>query len=202
MSKTQFSELIHWLRKQNKQNPDGPKFIVSSSIIFPRKLRASENSHMASALRSDAWDGFPYSFHRLLGEITDNEIQNVLFLSGDEHLSCIARAVLRKLPDGKPIVVHSIHSSALYAPFPFANSVPGDFAAAENFKFNIPGEAIQYECSIFTEFAYGGDGFAILHVEETNGLWSAKVQFHQRDRRQDYSYDPEIRKFVKIESKN
>jgi choline dehydrogenase-like flavoprotein/pimeloyl-ACP methyl ester carboxylesterase len=194
MSKKQFHELTEWLKAESLSNTALPKFIASSSIVLPRKLRAIENRHVASALRSDSWEGFPYSFHRLLATIADTEIQNVIFLSGDEHLSCVARGVLRRLPDGKPVVIHSIHSSALYAPFPFANSVPGDFADTELFEFQAPDKdnpekVIDYECSVSTEFACRGDGFAILHIEEINNHWRMGIEFHQRDGRQDFSYD-------------
>jgi phosphodiesterase/alkaline phosphatase D-like protein len=92
MSKKQFCGLTEWLGDAPPYEKC-PKFIASSSIILPRKLRAIEKGHVASALRSDSWEGFPYSFHRLLATIADMEIQNVIFLSGDEHLSCVARAV-------------------------------------------------------------------------------------------------------------
>ena len=68
--------------------------------------------------------------HALLAHIAENEIENVVFLSGDEHLSCVACASVYS-ESGKGALIHSVHSSALYAPFPFANSVEADLAAAE-----------------------------------------------------------------------
>jgi choline dehydrogenase-like flavoprotein/phosphodiesterase/alkaline phosphatase D-like protein/pimeloyl-ACP methyl ester carboxylesterase len=178
MSKGQFQALLNWLHARQKANPTLPKFIVSASILLPRKLRAVANGHPASALRSDAWEGFPYSFHRLLAEIAKSGIQNVVFLSGDEHLSCVARAELRSTGQSSPVVIHSIHSSALYAPFPFANALPEDFAAPDDcFNFNDPEGGTLYHCTVSTQFAYGGDGFAVLHVTRENGRWRLLVEF-------------------------
>lgn len=176
MRKAQFKTLLSWLKKQDA---DCPKFIASSSIFLPRKLRAiGKTDYPPCALKSDAWDGFPGSLYHLLGEIARNRINNVIFLSGDEHLSCIAQA--RVCPsNGTPVVIHSIHSSALYAPFPFANSIPDDFADTETFTFPVWGGA-RYTCDVSTKFVPSGDGFAILNVEKKSDRWEVKVEFNQR----------------------
>ena len=181
MSDVQFQILLDWLKSQKVEDPKRPKFIVSSSIVLPRKLSALEHRHSASALRSDAWDGFPYSFHHLLGEIAKEEIQNVVFLSGDEHLSCVARAEVKRIPDGKPIMIHSVHSSALYAPFPFANAIREDFAATDEFQFDASKYGFAYTCSVSTQFAPNGDGFAILNVVRKNDRWELEVEFNRRN---------------------
>lgn len=43
---------------------------------------------------------------------------------------------------GSASIMSETQFSKLNAPFPFANSVPGDFAAAEEFQFKIPGQDI------------------------------------------------------------
>ena len=82
MSRTQFDRLLGWL---DKQDPDLPKFIATPSLLLPRHRRAVQNGHPSSALRSDSWDGYPHSLHRLLAHIADQRIKNVIFLSGDEQ---------------------------------------------------------------------------------------------------------------------
>ncbi len=173
MSEAQFERLLGWLDAHKAA--DVPKFIASPAILLPRRLRATYRNHPASALRSDAWDGYPYSLHRLLAHIAEQEIRNVVFLSGDEHLSCLARARVTA-PSGRSALVHSIHSSPLYGPFPFADSRPADLAGDETFRFGVA--AARYTCAVDTEFAAPGDGFAVLQaLKAENGAWRLRCTF-------------------------
>lgn len=172
MSETQFAELIAWLDRH--KHADVPKFIASPAILLPRRLRATLGGHAASALRSDAWDGYPSSLSALLAHIAENEIRNVVFLSGDEHLSCVASGAIRSR-SGRQARVHSVHSSALYAPFPFANSVEADLAAGETFGFESGSGS--YCCAVETQFAAPGDGFCLVTVSENAGVWTMRCDF-------------------------
>jgi hypothetical protein len=168
MSEAQLGALLDWLSQQ-RTNPM-PKFVACPALPLPRHRRAVQGDHPASALRSDSWDGYPDSLSRVLGHIAKTQVRGVVFLSGDEHLSLVARATLRV--DGRePVVVHSVHSSALYAPFPFANSINDNLVADEVFRLG--------ECSVevHTRFAAPGDGFAVLRVFEEDGRWRARCRF-------------------------
>ncbi len=168
MSKAQFATLLNWLQTQE---PGQPKFVASPSILLPRHLRAIQHGAPVSALRSDGWDGYPGSLYRLLAWIAANEISNVVFLSGDEHLSCVARATITP-QTGRPVVIHSVHSSPLFAPFPFANSSREDLAATDEFHFSadVPGFGMRHcTCAVRTTFAEPGDGFAVLRVAQEDG---------------------------------
>lgn len=180
MSETQFKALLEWLDVHAEM--DLPKFIASPAILLPRRLRATLGSHPASALRSDAWDGYPRSLHRLLAHIADRNIRNVVFLSGDEHLSCVASAWLRSPKSPGPTLIVSVHSSALYAPFPFANSIPEDLAGDETFHFRQYDD--EYSCRVETQFAAPGDGFAVLRTlkDPVSGKWKLCCRF-DRDHR-------------------
>lgn len=59
-------------------------------------------------------------------------------------------------------------TAALYALFPFANAIREDFASADEFQFNAPKYVPIQECSVSTQFAPSGDGFAILNVAKKN----------------------------------
>lgn len=174
MSEAQFEKLLGWLDEQDRRTP---KFIATPSILLPRHLRAIQNGHPASALRSDGWDGYPRSLHRLLAHIADRQIRNVIFLSGDEHLSCVARATVSSLQTGRSVAVHSIHSSALHAPFPFANSIPEDLVAEETFPFAPAGTGDGYRCAVSVERFIPGDGFAVLRVYREHGEWRLACEF-------------------------
>ena len=185
MSDAQFGCLLGWLdecHREDLADPAGgarPKFVVSPAIVLPRKLALAEAAHPALALRSDAWDGYPASLHALLEHIARQRIRNVVFLSGDEHLSCVARAELR-VGAAPPIVVHSVHASALHAPYPFANAEPTDFAADETFAFDsTQAGAGSITCRVTTRFARIREGFATIVVEIDGAQWRAQARFYE-----------------------
>jgi len=197
MSKRQFGALLDWLRRQD---PDVPKFVASPAILLPRHLRAIQHGHAAGALRSDSWDGYPCSLHRILGYIATNRIRNVVFLSGDEHLSCIARATLTDRQSGHAVDIVSIHSSALHAPFPFANSIPEDFVVPDEFAFGLPTGRVDqgetggdYQCAVQTEFAPPGDGFALISLAREEPGWTLCCDF---DRARDGTAPEGARRFL------
>jgi alkaline phosphatase D len=144
--------------------------------VLPRQRTTCE--HPSSALRSDAWDGYPATFHSLLAFICSERIEHCVFLSGDEHLSCVAHASLRG-PDAErpPLKLLSIHSSAFYAPYPFANAMREDLAHDETFEFEAPPHAGKFSCTVKTHFPGTGDGFATIALAQKTQL---TVTFHGR----------------------
>lgn len=177
MSKAQFATLLNWLQTQE---PGQPKFVASPAMLLPRHLRAIQHDAPVSALRGDGWDGYPGSLYQLLAWIAANEIRNVVFLSGDEHLACVAQATITP-QTGRPVVIHSIHSSPLFAPFPFANSSREDLVADDEFDFaaEVPGFGMRRcHCAVRTTFAEPGDGFAVLRVTKDGGApWRLSCTF-------------------------
>ncbi len=112
------ADLKRWLRDAHRDGPAKPKFIVSPSVVVPwsRETRGDPSY----ALRSDAWDGFPYSLHELLRTVAEEGIRNVVFLSGDYHCSVFCTMNLGW--KGRSVRAFSIVSSGLYSPYPFANT--------------------------------------------------------------------------------
>jgi cholesterol oxidase len=193
MSHAQFEALLRWLAEPR----DGPKFVASPSILLPRRLQPATPERAprprAFALRSDAWDGYPWSMERLLAFIVENEIRNVVFLSGDEHLSCVAQAEIRS--KNKSVPITSVHSSPLYGPFPFANSVQDDLAYEDSIDFDLEEETLvgkidkkrgpgprfdlggSYSCKITRCDFAPGDGFAVINVKRASGGWKLRCEF-------------------------
>jgi hypothetical protein len=173
----QFGALQAWLLEHKGR----PKFIASPSILLPRQRTTQE--HPTSALRSDAWDGYPATLHALLAFIWDQRIEHCVFISGDEHLSCIAEATLRGPGESRPALqIYSIHSSGFYAPYPFANSRPEDLAGDETFEFSAHvGGTPAYRCEVQTWFPRSGDGFATIALSGAAPAWRLKATFHGRD---------------------
>ncbi|OUS27030.1 hypothetical protein A9Q99_17660 [Gammaproteobacteria bacterium 45_16_T64] len=172
LSDEQLNALIQWL---DKTNSDRPRFIVSPSMLLPRQLHAKndENPVHYAALHSDAWDGYPYSLNRILAHIADNNIEQLVFLSGDEHLSNITEINLEHATSKQTTTLYSIHSSGLYSPYQFANSQKAMFAEEETFA--IHGKD-NYQCQVNTQF-FEGDGFALIRAYQTHHEWKIACRF-------------------------
>ncbi len=170
----------HALQRWLAQDLHQPAFVVSASMLLPRR-RASARSR-AGALQSDAWCGFPGSLHRLLAQLWRLGRQNIVFLSGDEHLSCVVEVTIHDAARSRAVRILSIHSSGLYTPFPFANAVPEDFQVPDDWTFADPDmPEHQFHCSVQLQGAWApGDGFALIGLAppaEPTGDWQLQLQF-------------------------
>ncbi|WP_431049775.1 alkaline phosphatase D family protein [Roseateles sp. L2-2] len=159
-----------WLSR----SADRPKFVLSGSLPLPRRRTTVE--HAASCLRSDAWDGYPHSLHELLGAVWHHQASGLVFLSGDEHRSGWVSAEISAVDgddseDRTPVRIHSVHSSALYAPWPFAITVVEELAAPDVFEFDGP-DGRRLRCVVSAWSDHPGDGFAVLRVRGSDiELW-------------------------------
>jgi phosphodiesterase/alkaline phosphatase D-like protein len=159
---------------------DGPKFVVSPVMLLPRHARASKpgqrlDAAYAGALQSDGWDGYPETMREVLGFIAEKQIRNVVFLSGDEHRACVATAELNASAGTMPTRIHSVHASAMYAPFPFANSIDEEFIDHETFDFNYG--ANTFRCTVDTVRPAKRDGPTYFLVRKSGSLWLLDCEF-------------------------
>lgn len=169
MDDIQWGALIQWL-DDNRAN-DLPMFIATPASFLPRHRKATHDGERCGGLRSDGWDGYPASFHGLLQHIASNSIRNVVFLSGDEHISFAATGVIHDEAGKEVTRILSIHSSALYAPFAFANSTRDALACDETLRSG------RYTCKVSTHFADPGDGFAVLRARRDGLQWRIEYLF-------------------------
>lgn len=168
----QATELQAWIARHVGREP---AFVVSPAILVPRRLGLKDEPAMA--MHVDAWSGFQRSFRELMVWLYDARANNIVFLSGDEHVSCVASILIRE--DGKEdgVRVHSVHSSAFYAPFVFANARPEDFAEHEKFEFEWD-RGRRFICEVEVKRWCPGDGFALLTpVRKEDGRWKVEVLF-------------------------
>ena len=178
----QTARLNAWLAEA----PERPAFFVSPSMLLPRRRRSA--TQLRAALHSDAWCGYPASLHALLARVCQLGRSNLVFLSGDEHLSCVVEATITDLQQpGRQVKLHSVHSSGLYAPYPFANAVPEEFALPDAWEFSDPADpadpAPRYRCEVRLCQPWApGDGFALLRLAppaqgDGGGDWQLSVAF-------------------------
>lgn len=153
MGAAQRHAIEQWLARG--QNPGGMRFLISASAVLPRPISVVREP--ATALHHDNWCGYPASQAWLLEQIYEHRAHNLVLLSGDEHLSSVGTVVLHR-PGGHHVRVALVHSSALYAPYPFANAQPRDLVVPD--AFTLPGSNLQV--SVESLQFVPGDGFAII----------------------------------------
>ncbi len=163
-----------WIGGRRADSP--PAFVVSGAMVLPRRLGLADQPSLA--LQLDEWFGYPASLHALLAWVYDAAAP-VVFLSGDEHIPCVATVRLSCPSEPQKVVtLHSVHSSALYAPYPFANALADDFAGSESFDFSDPDSGRQFNCQLSSWFPDCGDGFAALFPQrQGDGAWDLQVEF-------------------------
>ena len=137
--KGQIDIVCDWLIEQQKSQADRPKFIVSASVFVPNEVTTTKGNLQKS--KDDSWAAFPNTRKQLLLCIIENNIQNVVFLSGDIHCSNVAEMEFFDTQGVKSnISAFSITSSAFYWPYPFADGNPLDYvhdSDIENDNFEI-----------------------------------------------------------------
>ena len=118
--RAQINILCDWLVLQQKQTGSSPKFIVSPDTFVPNGIATAGNDDLAQRKKceNDSWPAFSETRRQLLQAIVDSNIQNVVFLCGDAHSSCVAEINFTHKTNGiLPLRALSITSSAFYWPW-------------------------------------------------------------------------------------
>jgi alkaline phosphatase D len=136
----QLKRFLDWLSKPYDNAPaNAPKFVVSSSVFAPNAMNervtgpvgpGQDPAFWANRARredSDSWPAYPNTRKAIIEHIVQNNIQNVVFLTGDIHCSNIARLIFKMNGQDVDIRAYDVTSSAFYWPFPFADGDPNDF---------------------------------------------------------------------------
>lgn len=161
----QRQELEDWLKDQALHHADDLKVIASPAMLLPRLVE-----HADEPLHLDGWQGYPDSLEWLLTLIWQRQIGNVLFVSGDAHLSCDVD--IRLTGPGKPdVTMRSVHAPALYAPMPFANEQPWNLRIPDDFQF--PGPQGPMACHVDgTVKLPRKDGSCLVQATRSTGRWT------------------------------
>lgn len=162
------SGLRTWLERAPA---DAPKFIVSPVALFPFP-RAAVFGHNAVRLGLDDWSGYPRSQFELLDLLRNGPARQVVVLSGDRHMSSVSSLWLEGGQGWVEVI--SIVSSALYAPWPFANSRADEYWLEGPLALKQPGCEIR--ATMVTAALGTSDGYAVVHVARIDdGAWTLDV---------------------------
>ena len=123
----QRDQLLAWLETQQSERGNVPKFIVSPSVFVPNPMQARAGSRPKRMEQSDSWPAFPQTRKAILDRLVEQEIQNVIFVSGDIHCSNVAEMDFSGSDAAARIKAFAITSSAFYWPFWFADGEPSDY---------------------------------------------------------------------------
>lgn len=172
----QLALLCDWLKHQQQRCGNRPKFVVSPSTFAPNAMATAGSDARAqhNKCKDDAWAAFPATRRHLLRTILDENIQNVIFLCGDAHGSCVAEISFQHKTRGKlPLVMHSITASAFYWPWPFANGNPDSCvhdSAVQQDGFEINAEVTMHyraygfeQANNFTRVDIGKQEISVQH---------------------------------------
>lgn len=183
----QMDSLCRWIDKaaeEDRGKPDAavrPKIIMSGSMLLPRLCSTAEGWKkkeypFASSLRSDGWDGFPRTLHRVLAYIAEKGLRRVIFLSGDAHIPSISEVHVKSESHGTANIL-SVHASGLNAPLPFANAKAEDFQANESFSISTPKGTNALDVSVKTTFPKIGDGFCTIQIGNLKNRHTCQICF-------------------------
>lgn len=177
ISDAQFNALERWLVDGQKDTESGsscPRFILSGSMLLPRKLVVAESDSPSTGLLSDGWEGYPRTLGMVLGLIAKHRIENVIFVSGDEHTSCVTSAKV-SIEGQSPVTIHSLHVSPLYSPYVYGDVKLASFAPdGDSFAMATPSGALVVS-DIRNRFPEIGNGFALLRMTEPDPMPSELV---------------------------
>src|SRR5262249_47183484 len=114
----------------------------------------------------------------IVRHIVEHEIERVVFVSGDLHLSCTAELVLKRSSDSKEVRATQIVASALYAPFKFANLRACEVDFGTHATIELDGYAIDYVPTLLTDIPAH---FVKVAAEPADADWTLSVIAYDPD---------------------
>jgi cholesterol oxidase len=174
VSLEQLGALQAWLLETKRRCPDRPKFVFCAVGIAP--ISRDQEAFPETWRSSDSWLGYPGALAEVLTTIVENEIEHVVFVSGDLHLSSVSR--LRLTANGaEAVVAWQLVSSGLYAPMPFANADVADYVWNDRVRVTV-GDGTRRPVDVEAQSGLlrtGEPHFMRVDAEETADGWKLAV---------------------------
>lgn len=165
LGEPQTRNLEEWLARPPAEEL---KIVTTAAMLLPRS-----RMNMDVPLYLDSWQGYPASFQRLLAFLCDAKVRNVVFLSGDAHLACDARADIRVEGSKESVSFVSLHAPPLYAPYPFANEDTANLLRNDPIHFTVG--ATRYVCTVTARFfAKRPQGCGLLRANWKQDRWDVE----------------------------
>jgi phosphodiesterase/alkaline phosphatase D-like protein len=157
LSPEQWQLLEHWFLSQQKLG-NHPKFVVTGSVFAPGLRQYDQNP---SARETDNWQLVQDDRRRMLNFIAQNNIHNVIFLSGDYHCSASATITFNR----SKVKAFCLVAPPLYSPLRFANISSSDVLKNET----IPCADDQ---ALICANAWNGEGWLEIELsrDEDSGI--------------------------------
>ncbi len=172
---------------------DRPTYVVSPAMLLPRHRRAISWDSVSNSAYADSWDGYPVSLFGVLAWIVEDQRDNIVFLSGDEHVASCSRITVSRANGEGARCFYSIHAAPAFAPYPFANSRPDLHMDAEEIFFSVDGTLrvtssevadgiinpghYDYRCLVETTYPPAGHGMTYLRSYRSGSVWSLDIEY-------------------------
>ena len=171
MSEAQFEAIEQWMLSHK----DVPKILCSGSVfgIFEEDV-VNDPSLCRSG---DGWLAHPAAWRRMACFIAHHQIRNLIFLSGDLHLSAIAELQIDAVGAPAPVRALSVACSGWNATLPFANRRARDIACGDRISapLNCP-DVRMYSSSRVLSAAYRQ--FSKLTLQTAEPGWELQVRVY------------------------
>jgi cholesterol oxidase len=136
VSGKQMDAIEAWLQR----NPGQPKILCCGSVFGLPEEELIRDPLLCQ--NADGWFGYPRSWKRLAAFIALNRIRNVIFLSGDYHLSAIADLQIEAVGAAAPVRALSVVCSGWNATLPFANRRCREIRRGERVRAPLSGPEV------------------------------------------------------------
>ena len=171
LSMEQLGELEGWLRQVGTEKPC---VITTSSLFLPRHFP------IEAPYIQDGMDGYPQTLEAVLDLVVEFKEHKLLFLSGDEHFPLLATVEVFDESDALVTKTFSLHTPALYAPFPFANGYPEQLVDDDTILFQDR-HGKEHTAKVSVKLLGRCQGFTHLSIQKTQSEWAFSRTGHQEE---------------------
>ena len=170
-----------WLKRTRSKGSGKPVILVSGSPLGPISGAYCEYPELSA--HSDTLIRFPGFWQCIVNELAENQVKEVLWISGDNHQSSICEYTL-KAPGSNSVKIHHLVASGLFAPLPFARRNWSNYPAVVNFiggKIEITGNQLLL-CDSSSHFVHvllktkGDRTHLSVHTVDADGTQTAIVE--------------------------
>lgn len=170
IGKRQMDALKEWMLLHK----DRPKVLCSGSVMgfVERDLEDAPGKCQVA----DGWSGYPATWRELVRFIVKEQIQNLIFLSGDYHFSGISELELHADETLPTVRALSVVCSGWNATLPFANALPEDFVMSRTVDYPGSDNIVRVQCNSNAMSTAHRQFSKLTLTLDTSNQWGLTVQ--------------------------